>query len=193
MKNSNLIKLEIARSLKEMVEDQALESITVSSLSKHCGINRGTFYYHFIDIYDLIIWIFESEVIKPLEAYLLEHDFGSWNGITGFCLTQMFKSRKFYCQAVRIEGQNNLKEYMQKRNSDCWDILIRKYVAATSSEDFHSDEYLTFLIKYTSQAVCNMTIAWAMDGMVIPVDVMAKMDDVATKGIYGVVDSLENK
>ena len=38
-----------------------------------------------------------------------------------------------------------------------------------------------------------MTIAWAMDGMVIPVDVMVKMDDVATKGIYGVVDSLENK
>ena len=105
----------------------------------------------------------------------------------------MYKSRKFYCQAVRIEGQNNLKDYMQKRNCDCWDILIRKYVSASSSEDFHSDEYLCFLIKYTSQAVCNMTIAWAMDGMVMPVDVMAKMDDVATKGIYGVVDSLESK
>ena len=32
MKNSNLIKLEIARSLKEMVAEQPLESITVSSL-----------------------------------------------------------------------------------------------------------------------------------------------------------------
>ena len=193
MKNTNFIKLEIARNLKEMADEQPLENITVSSLCKRCDINRGTFYYHFIDIYDLIIWIFETEVIQPLESYLLGHDFGCWNGITAYCLNQMYKSRRFYCQAVRIEGQNNLKDYMQKRNHDCWDLLICKYINATSSTDFHSDEHLTFLIKYTSQAVCNMTIAWALDGMVIPVDVMAKMDDVATKGIYGVVDSLENK
>ncbi|NLH01423.1 MAG: TetR family transcriptional regulator [Clostridiales bacterium] len=193
MKNPNFIKLEIARNLKEMAEEQPLENITVSSLCKRCDINRGTFYYHFIDIYDLIIWIFETEVIQPLETYLLQHNFGSWNGITSYCLNQMYKSRKFYCQAVRIEGQNNLRDYMQKRNRDCWELLIRKYINANLSTGLYSEEYLNFLIKYTSQAVCNMTIAWAMDGMTIPVDIMAKMDDVATKGIYGVVDSLANK
>lgn len=38
-----------------------------------------------------------------------------------------------------------------------------------------------------------MTIAWAVDGMRIPVDAMSKMDDLATKGIYGVIDSLESE
>ncbi|MEA4893899.1 MAG: hypothetical protein VB064_01410 [Oscillospiraceae bacterium] len=52
-----------------------------------------------------------------------------------------------------------------------------------SSTGLHSDEHLTFLIKYTAKAACNITIARALDGMVIPVDVKAKMDNVATKGI----------
>lgn len=193
MKNTNLIKLEIARNLKEMAAEQSLESVSVRALSNRCNINRGTFYYHFIDIFDLINWIFETEIIKPLSTYLKSHDYGNWGGITRYCLDQMYLSRDFYCQAIKIEGQNNLRDYMQKRNCDCWELLVRKYIDTTSNKDYHSDEYINFLIKYSAQAVCNMTIAWALDGMLIPVDVMAKMDDVATKGIYGVLDSLENK
>lgn len=188
MKNSDLIKLKIARTLKEMTEKQSLKSITVSSLCKHCKINRGTFYYHFLDLYDLIIWIFEVEVIQPLETYLLKNEFGSWRGMTNYCLQQMLKSRKFYCQSIKIEGQNNLKEYMQKRTYDCWKIFTNKYISVISNKCLHSDEYLEFLIKYTSQAMCNMVIAWAAEGMTIPINVMNQMDDVATKGIYGVVD-----
>ena len=192
MKNANIMKQEIARNLKAMAEEEPLKSITISALTERCKINRGTFYYHFIDIYDLIIWIFETEIIEPLEGYLHEHDYGSWSGITRSCLMEMYKSRSFYCQAVRMDGQNNLREYMQKRNYDCWKILTQKYIDATSSRSLHCDEYIDFLVKYTAQSVCNMTIAWAEDGMRIPVDVMFKMDDLATKGIYGVIDSLES-
>lgn len=190
MKKTDLVKLDISRNLKEMSTHQSLESITVTALAKKCGINRGTFYYHFVDIYDLIIWTFELEVAKPLEDYLLEHDYGTWKGIMGYCLEQMYKSKSFYCQAFRIEGQNNLCEYMQKRNNECWDILIRKYIAATYGKSLRSEQHLTFLIKYTSQAVSNMIIGWALEGMRIPVKEMAEMDEVATKGIYGVVDSI---
>jgi len=190
MKKTNLVKLDISQNLKEMCTRQSLESVTVRALSQKCGINRGTFYYHFKDIYDLIIWTFELEVAKPLEDYLTEHDYGSWRGIMGYCLEQMYKSKAFYCQAFKIEGQNNLREYMEKRNYDCWKILMNKYIEATHGTSVHSEQYLNFFIKYTAQAVSNMIVGWAIEGMKIPVAEMQEMDQIATKGIYGVVDNI---
>lgn len=190
MKKTELVKLDISRTLKEMCTHQSLESITVGALAKACGINRGTFYYHFKDIYDLIIWTFELEVAKPLEDYLTGHDYGTWKGIMGFCLEQMYNSKSFYCQALKIEGQNNLREYMEKRNYDCWKILMNKYIAATHGDFVHTDQYLNFFIKYTAQAVSNMIVGWAIEGMKIPVKEMEGMDQIATKGIYGVVDNI---
>ena len=54
MKRNELVKRELSRTLKEMSKSQALSSVTVSALTDKCGFSRGTFYYHFIDIYDLI-------------------------------------------------------------------------------------------------------------------------------------------
>lgn len=190
MKKAYLVKLDISRNLKEMCTHQSLDNITVGALAQKCGMNRGTFYYHFKDIYDLIIWTFEIDVAKPLEDYLSEHDYGSWRGIMGYCLEQMYISKDFYCQAFKIEGQNNLREYMEKRNYDCWKILMNKYIEATHGKSVRSEQYLNFFIKYTAQAVSNMIVGWAIEGMKIPVAEMQEMDQIATKGIYGVVDSI---
>lgn len=54
MKRNELVKRELSGTLKEMSKSQALSSVTVSALTDKCGFSRGTFYYHFIDIYDLI-------------------------------------------------------------------------------------------------------------------------------------------
>ena len=54
LKRNELVKRELSGTLKEMSKSQALSSVTVSALTDKCGFSRGTFYYHFIDIYDLI-------------------------------------------------------------------------------------------------------------------------------------------
>ena len=43
----------LADTLRELMEKEPLENITVIKLAKICCINRQTFYYHFRDIYDL--------------------------------------------------------------------------------------------------------------------------------------------
>jgi len=190
MNKNKLVKKEFAITLKEMSKSQPLSSITVSALAKRCGISRGTFYYHFIDLYDLINWVFETEIVEPLQIHILSNSHGHWYGITKYCLQKMYDSKEFYCQAVRVDGQNNLRDYMQVKNLESWNLLIGKYLSDTHQT--YNSTTLNFMTKFTSQAVCNMIIEWTIDGMRIPVELMAKMDDVATKGIYGIIDSVDN-
>ena len=56
MSKSEQTKRGIARAFVSMVESQPLEKVNVSKLVDAMGINRKTFYYHFTDKTDLVIW-----------------------------------------------------------------------------------------------------------------------------------------
>ena len=55
-KMSNLTKIALSNALKELLAHKSLEKITVTELTRACGLNRMTFYYHFQDIYELAEW-----------------------------------------------------------------------------------------------------------------------------------------
>ena len=56
MSSSAITKRAIASAFEELLEVTPLEQITVSAIAERTGINRQTFYYHFHDIHELIIW-----------------------------------------------------------------------------------------------------------------------------------------
>ena len=64
----------IANSLKKAMKVKPLSKITVSELIRDCGINRNTFYYHFDDIYDLLHWMLENELIDKVKKFNLITD-----------------------------------------------------------------------------------------------------------------------
>lgn len=53
----NQTKQALEASLKHLLLQKPLDKITISDLTKDCGISRMAFYYHFKDIYDLVEWI----------------------------------------------------------------------------------------------------------------------------------------
>ena len=60
-------KRRLADALKRAMEKKSFECITVTSLLEECDITRSTFYYHFKDIYDLMIWMFDQEAVTLME------------------------------------------------------------------------------------------------------------------------------
>ena len=72
---STITKRALAEALKKMMEKKLLSKITVTDLAEACGINRHTFYYHFRDIYDLVEWIYCSEVELSLIHIFLGREF----------------------------------------------------------------------------------------------------------------------
>lgn len=185
MYRRDLMKRELARTLIALSKEKPLTSITVSELAKRCEISRGTFYNHFFDIYDLINWIFEMDVIVPLQDFICAHDDG-WSGITRQCLEVMYAERCFYCQAISMRGQNCLCDYMQERNLASWKMLIERYMANGKTCDA---KLLDFYERFVSRAIVDAVIEWARGGMQESPENMALMDCVATRGIYGMIDA----
>ena len=61
--------------LKDQLRSTPLDKVTVSSLTAQAGITRQTFYYHFADVYDLAVWVFEQEVAN----HIMEHaSYSEW-------------------------------------------------------------------------------------------------------------------
>lgn len=55
----------IRSALSRLLLEQSLESLTISQLTKEAGINRGTFYLHYVDKQDMFNQL-KSELLGEL-------------------------------------------------------------------------------------------------------------------------------
>jgi probable dihydroxyacetone kinase regulator len=69
MSYSQLTKNALGRSLKKLMLAKPLHKITIQQIVDDCGVTRHTFYNHFRDIYELLGWIYQTEIINDLEQY----------------------------------------------------------------------------------------------------------------------------
>ena len=82
-----------------------------------------------------------------------------------------------------LEVQNSLQDYMLQKNQESWDLLIDKYLSETHQS--YDADTLRFLTQFVSQVI----IDWAKKGMKTPVELVCKMNEVATMGIYGIINT----
>lgn len=63
---SEIMKHALEDALKVLLLRKPFNKITIGDLTKECGINRMTFYYHFSDMHHLLSWIILDEVHQLL-------------------------------------------------------------------------------------------------------------------------------
>ncbi|MCM1288445.1 MAG: TetR/AcrR family transcriptional regulator [Clostridium sp.] len=61
---SNFTKPAIVDSFIRLSEQMPIDKITVTKITKECGINRNTFYYYYNDVYDLLEEIIYTKMQK---------------------------------------------------------------------------------------------------------------------------------
>lgn len=110
MAESGITKMALAASLKALLQEQSFRKISVADISSHCGMNRKSFYYHFRDKYDLVIWIFETEYLAKQDA--LQTD--DWDHILQLCC-YLYENRDFYRKVLQVQGQNSFSEYFREQ------------------------------------------------------------------------------
>ena len=69
MKNEDIsfqTKKRLAQALKKSMAKKSFDKITVKELLEACDLSRPTFYYHFQDIYALMEWMFNNEMVDLL-------------------------------------------------------------------------------------------------------------------------------
>lgn len=151
----------LGQSIKELMKKEPLEKITVCDITKNCRLRRETFYYHFIDKYDLIRWIHENEVYNKLVSDFLGA--GTWGYMVKRCADWLdyFKENLDFVQnALKDDNPNGFHHILV----DYTFRIISAHAKYSLKTDQLTKEMLFFVNYYAHGNVC-LCEDWLRMGM----------------------------
>lgn len=113
----------LAASFKELVVERGFQKIIVKDITDRAGVKRPTFYTYFRDKYDVIEWIFNSEVWQPAKSLM---EAGYTREALRFMLISMEKDREFYRRICTLEGQNSFRDICKRYVSESLTPLLQE-------------------------------------------------------------------
>lgn len=167
MAYSNITKTAMAGSMKALMEEKPFGKISVGDICERCGMNRKTFYYHFKDKYDLVNWIFQTEFIEMMQR----RDYTTgWDLLSDIC-EYFYSERKFYTNALQVEGQNAFRDYFAE--------AISSVLAEIMRDQIGSDENSRFFVQFLTDAFQAAILRWLGEIPVLPPEVfLQKLESV---------------
>ncbi len=133
-------KMIIRESLIKLLKEKEIHKITVTDICKEADINRGTFYAHYNDPFDLLEKM-EDDFFEKVMEYLNEN---SHNQDTITALTKIFemaRENKDFCKILlnNVGDDKILKRILYIANQDNINILISNL----NDQNRNFIEYLT--------------------------------------------------
>lgn len=150
-------KKNLAIALKTRLKTEEFEKITVSSLIKDCKITRATFYYHFEDIYDLLKWILETEILE-----ILKQDFNikDWKNTLARMFSYLYENKEI-CRCIYELGDRG--QFQKFLFAEIRPIIEKFLITVNDEVVFNKD--MDFIIDFYVGAVINVIERWSYDGM----------------------------
>ena len=161
MKNEEMstqTKNSLAAALKKRMETTEFSKIRVSDLLKDCNIVRSTFYYYFSDIYELLEWMLNTELLGLLEKC---DELYTWDqGITMFMEYVRDNSKMCLC-AFHSIGRGPLEKMFYK---NCY-VLMERFVNNSFSGINADPDDKVFIMDFYVRAYVSALAAWLVGGM----------------------------
>ncbi len=150
----------------KLLNDKPIQEITIRELCAEAGVNRGTFYSHYEDIYDLLHHI-EDEMFEELKNTM-----ASLPNLT---------AEQFYVELFELFKNNSeLCTILISRNSDM--AFVDKILAFGESvfmsiyaTDKHLERTLSYYYRFISGGCISMIRMWMEGGMVESTESMARI------------------
>lgn len=115
--------LRTKKTLKEaftsLLEEKGFNNLTITDITLRADINRGTFYLHYMDKYDLLEQI-ENELFEDLKEYLAQSAVGDIQNITTYdkpvpFVTKLFEYMKNNGRFMKVILSPNGDPYFQSK------------------------------------------------------------------------------
>jgi AcrR family transcriptional regulator len=138
----NTTKQKIAATMREMMAKKSFDKITVKTLMDATNMKRQSFYYHFQDTRDVLMWICREELFFPLEESQLE--FSEW---MLYGLSLLDRDRNFYRRVIAAAQMDFVRELC--------DRTVTKRVRELLYPGEQLDENQCFAVEFVSNAVAD--------------------------------------
>lgn len=155
-----LTKKAIIEGFKELLQDMPLTKCSVKTITDYCKISRSTFYYHFQDKYDLVNWIFYTEMRNNANAF--DNPRKLADSYVNLC-KYLYVNRKFYMACFQYMGQNSLFEYLYEFYYELWKNNF-SIIYSEAGVRLEEDE-LSWRAKMGSYALVGVIAGWVKEGM----------------------------
>ena len=170
---TRVTKLLIRKAFMELLHVKPIQSISIKELCDNAGINRGTIYTHYKDIYDLLEQI-EREMLEDFEkalAPLLDTNEREFNPVE--ISTEIFQCLKDNSDLCTVTlGDYGDKNFAIKLINLGRERCVQTYLKYFSGASAHEIEYFYAFI---SSGCIGLLRKWLDDGMTSSASEIAQM------------------
>lgn len=148
----------LRQALIELLGEKELRAITVSELTQRADVNRGTFYAHYQDIFDMLEQTV-GELFRDLVALLEGYDPNRLKGDLTAILTEVFqlvlKNQDIFLALIQQQGLDTL---FKPLSQVIYDKCLREWDGMYLLGDFTDTNYY---LEYLVSGVIGVVRAWA--------------------------------
>lgn len=143
----------IKESFLELLKSKKIHQITVTDICKNANINRGTFYTHYKDAYDLLESM-EDELFNQMLEYIEETPIDDYKDILLLRALELIKENKEFFKIL----------FCDQMDSDIMDRIVLLANKAEIDKLVSSSEvdnvFLDYFIKYNVGGVFSVVQTW---------------------------------
>lgn len=178
-------KKQLKQALTKLLMEKELKDVSVLELTELADVNRGTFYLHYEDIYDLYDKV-ENEIINEFNTIIKKHLIQNPNGIP-FPLVlnalEFLAENADICMAIlRTNGTaflSKLIEMNKPEDAKGWQALFGK----------ENEGLYEYCYSYITSGCVGLLRSWFMGGMMEPPAKMAALAEKLMTNSIGPVNT----
>lgn len=148
-------KKKLADALKTQMQKKPFQKITVRELLELADVTRPTFYYHFEDIYALMQWMFDTELVELLKR---SEDCTTWDEGILLVLKYIEQNRKVCLCAYNSVGV----DVLQKMFRESVTALVEKFVGTLLIDIPAHPEHAEFISQFYTTALVHTAVQWLL-------------------------------
>lgn len=150
---SLITKRKLASSLKKFMAKKDFDKITIREILEDADMSRSTFYYHFEDVYDLMKWTFDTELVALLEK---SEDCVTWDDGMLLVFQYVEKNRKICLCAYNSVGRDMLYRLFSRNVQG----IMGKFANTLSGEISAQPEHIDFIVGFYTSALISALVEW---------------------------------
>lgn len=166
----------LANSLKKLMMTKSIKQIHVKEITNESGLSRHTFYNHFHDIYELLKWIYEREVIEGIELYC---SLDSWKKGIALVLNYTYENKRICLNTFNSLGRDHLESFLYQT----FFRVVSSVVDEISRDLQLSEEVKDNCKDFYTNALMGVFISWLKEDLSETPESMARKIDQMLSGV----------
>lgn len=166
----------LSNSLKKLMMTKSIKQIRVKEITDDCGLSRHTFYNHFHDVYELLKWIYEREVIEGIE---LSCSIDSWKKGINLVLNYTYDNKRICLNTFNSLGRDHLESFLYQT----FFHVVSSVVEEISCNLVLSEEVKENCKDFYTNALMGIFISWLKKDLSESPESMARKIDQMLSGV----------